>query len=151
MHKEATNPQGKRSSDKIYQEYPARYKEEKERAACSGENGPKAATDESNRTSILETVTSMDLREYTESGLSDKIGMEKVSKKKQEEYDGVLPSRRWPCEYWKRCKFLHVPLGKDLKNKGIRPKNNNNLYSGVGPCEGTPGTQHGPEKRSQGE
>ena len=42
MHKDATNPQGRRSSDEIYQEYLARYNEEKERAASSRENGPKA-------------------------------------------------------------------------------------------------------------
>ena len=131
MHKDATNPRGKCSSDEIYQKYLARYNEEKERAASSGENRPKATTDKSNRTSILETVTSMDLREYTESGLSDKIGMERVSKKKQEDYDGILPCRRWPCEYRRRCKFLHVPLGKEFKTKGIRPKNNNNFFSGV--------------------
>ena len=47
-------------------------------------------------------MTEMDLHEYTESGLSDKIGLEKVSKAKQEDYSGILPCRRWPCKYGRK-------------------------------------------------
>ena len=84
--------------------------EEKERAAGSVENRAKSPRNETNRASILETVVSMDLRQYTESGLADTIGKERISRKKQEDYEGLLPCHRWSCDYRNRCRFLHIPI-----------------------------------------
>ena len=111
MRKDA---EGKLSSDVLYEEYRKRRREEREEATNKG-NATENSKDTPNRKNAFESIAEMDLEQYCKSGWSDRIGLEKVSQSKKDDFTGINPCRKWPCEYGRTCKFLHIPTGKRIK------------------------------------
>ena len=90
---------GKLSSDELYEEYLKRQSEDCEETANKKENKTGTTKDTPCRKSKLESIPEMDLRQYCDSGLADKIGLEKVSQSKKDDFTGIQPCHKWPCEF----------------------------------------------------
>ena len=97
-----------------------------------------------------ESIAEMDLKQYCESGWADRIGLEKVSQSKKDNFTGINPCRKWPCEFGRTCKFLHIPTGKKLKPNKLDPKTYNKLCSGVGESRKAPSPISGTKERGPG-
>ena len=107
--------------------------------------------DTPNRKNAFESIAEMDLEPYCKNGWSDRIGLEKVSQSKKDDFTGINSCRKWPCEYGRTCKFLHIPTGKRIKQIKPNTKNYNIHRSGVGTCRKEPDPLSCTKERGPGE
>ena len=103
---------GKLGSEVLYEMYKEKQREEQEEAASKGNATKDRDTPE--RKHAFEPIAEMDLEQYCKSRWSDRIGLEKVPQSKKDDFTVIGPCRKWPCEYGRTCRFLHVPMGKQI-------------------------------------
>ena len=83
---------GKLGSEVLYKMYKEEQRKEQVEAASKG-NATKDR-DTPKRKNVFKPIAAMDLEQYCKSGWSDRIGLEKVSQSKKDDFTGIGPCRK---------------------------------------------------------
>ena len=115
QHREARKATNQRSNYDIIMESIAKANAEK--VQSDSNSGKKPTTPP---VDVLADVVKMDQLEYEQSRVADLLGKERASSRKLQNHEGLQPCHRKPCSWGYKCRYLHIPLGKDNNkiNKG---------------------------------